>query len=129
MVRLSVAWCYRVNARLCWPGVSVLRLDGTANFICGLHLSVAARAIVQADTFQRYANMLLGREATNKPTSLTTAPGGGVVVVPLSVRAGSVLLILGRKGTRRVRDTSIFSPIGMAGMPRGDRVKRLRACV
>ena len=33
------AWCYRVSARICWPNVSVLRLDEIVSVIWSFHLS------------------------------------------------------------------------------------------
>ena len=42
---LPDAWHCRVSARTCWPGVSVLWLDGIVSLIFNCYLSIAANSV------------------------------------------------------------------------------------
>ena len=57
--------------RSSWPGVSIIRPDETASWICNFYLSVVAHQIVEADPSTRYA--LYGAETLNKQQTTTTS--------------------------------------------------------
>ena len=82
---LSGTWCYGVVAATGRPGVRILSLGEIASLICSVHLSVAARTVVEVDSSLRYTRALLGllsnQETTPHMPSLSLSLGNILTTV------------------------------------------------